>query len=189
MSEESNLPEVPSAKGKGLAGKVMQWLTILTVVGGLGTKEFIFPDFFAKKQNEALVESTHKDVQLQLKNFGIKYTKDSAIFVNTVKSMAVENARIKADMLAYKDLLDANTVQTEFNTGIISITNECVFELLKPSVNTEIHSYKYFYTSDHRDRWNIFDDYYESRVLYAIELRTNNRAYYAPWNRSKIKIQ
>ena len=178
--------------------KVLAWVgiasaVIMSVLTPLSQLEF--PEWWQSEQNATVIEhEIHEQLLYLPVKMGAKYTKDSTIFDKRIRLLNAQIVNLKgevlnlnAEIIGLRELNEGTQKQTDFNTQSNSITNDAILELMNPSESN--HTYKHFYTKDKRDRWNIFDDYYESRVLYSIELRTGERAYYVPIFRSKIKIQ
>ena len=82
------------------------------------------------------------------------------------------------------EIQDANQLHRQFNTTAISIISDLTTEMMDKKENNCNWS---FYRTHSGDAWKVFNDKYESRVPYSLDLRSDCRAFYTPIGGSKIK--
>lgn len=177
--------------------KVLAWVGIISaIVMSILTplSQLEFPEWWASEQSATAIEhEVHEQLLLLPTKMGDKYTTDSAIFDKRIRLLNAKIINLKgevlnlnAEIIGLKELNLATQKQTDFNSSALSITNEALSEEMDKKKND--CNYPYLETNG-GDNWNVFADYYDMRVLYSIDLRSDCRAYYTPIFRSKIKIQ
>ena len=115
-----------------------------------------------------------------------KYKVDSARFYNRIRKLESDVRHLREQTKTYEDLIEGTQKQTDFNTKALSITNDALSEEMDRKKNA--CDWEYLETNG-GDNWQIFNDYYESRIIYSVHLRSNCRAYYTPIFRDKIEIK
>ena len=63
-------------------------------------------------------------------------------------------------------------------------------DIIWEEMDLKDHSCEFEYRETNTgDNYGIFDDYYDSRVIYSIDLRSGCRTYYTPIFRGKTQVQ
>jgi len=181
------MKELPSAKGKGTAGKVFQWLIIVSMAGGL-INQYINPDWLVDAATEDVI---HNDVDALkdtikaelLREFKEKIDKSD-------KEHAICNAKLVKLQKQINDLnkkVESIDKHTNFNTQALSIHSDILWEELDEAIDNNCNfPYR---ESNTKDNYGQFEDSYNSRVIYSVDLRSGCRAYYTPIFGNKTKIQ
>lgn len=174
------------AKGTSTVVKVFNWILTLSMAGGLITT-YVDPSIII---DMATADVIHHDVEALQDTIKKQLTLEFGKEIEEAKSVHSKlRSRIhflETQNKTHADLFEGVQKQTDFNTKAISITNEALYE----EMDTKIHdcTIKYRETNG-GDNWYLVDDWYNSRMLYSVDLRTGCRAYYTPFFREKTKIQ
>lgn len=108
-----------------------------------------------------------------------KQIKHVKIIAAKAASKSVELDR-KIDVMI--EIQDANQLHRQFNTNVSSIQSDLLCEMMEKKSN----SCNWIYYKTHNgDAWKVFNDKYESRVPYSLDLRSGCRAFYTPLGGSK----
>ena len=178
--------ELPSAKGKGTAGKVFQW--IVTVGLALSTiNTYVNPEFLAQAADKAFIT---KEVEDKYAHSELR-RRDSVFIAEEFKKI-YNKLRVNRNvtntnqllLVKNKQTIDSNTKHTDFNTQGISIISDLTTEMMERKKDACDWVY---YKTHEGDNWKVFPDVYHSRIPYSLDLRSNCRAYYTPINGSKTK--
>lgn len=172
------------------SGTSLRWIgiisaLIMSVLTPLSQLEF--PEWWSsEKDSKAIKHEIHEQLLNLPSKMGEKYSKDSARFENKIFLQRVEIVNLKKEIASLGDTIKLIDRQVNFNTQLISITNEAVIEEMDKKVNSCDWVY---YKTNEGDNWSIFNDLYNCRALYSVDLRSDCRAYYTPLFREKTKIQ
>ena len=172
-----------SSKIGGLIGVISA--IVISVLTPLSQLEF--PEWWSQEKDAKAIEHEVHEQLLALPNkMGEKYSKDSIRFENKLFLQRAEIVNLNKEIQSLNDTIIIVRKQVNFNTQVISITNEAVIEEMDKKQNNCNWVY---YETNGGDNWSIFNERYNCRVLYSIDLRSDCRAYYTPLFREKTKIQ
>jgi hypothetical protein len=183
--------ELPDAKGKGTAGKVFQWLVIVSMAASI-INQYVNPEYLAIAADKALI---HNEVGEAVANSHDKEVEDLEESLAKVRAsntrahklittLERKTLSLENQIATVIEIQDANQLHRQFNTQAISIVCDAVTEEMDKKENACGWA---FYETNGGDNWNIFTDKYESNILYSVDLRTDCRAFYTPIFGSKTK--
>ena len=178
--------QLPDSKGS-TAGKVLQWLFIISTAGTMLTAIIdpsIIMDMATKKEIKHDVEALKDTIKADLLvEFGERIKTSEATHAKLRSRIHFLEKQVKT----YDDLFEGLDKHTKFNTMAISVTNDALYEEMDVR-EQDVCPLKYRETNG-GDNWYLVDDWYDSRILYSLDVRTGCRAYYTPFFREKTKLE
>jgi vacuolar-type H+-ATPase subunit E/Vma4 len=185
--------ELPDAKGKGMVGKVFQWVFLISTALGVVT-QYVHPEWLADATTEAVIhndveelkEEVEADLILKFQDKMDKADNEHNQCLSKIARLNTKIESLQSQIKSYDSILEGLEKHAQFNTLMSSITNEALIEEMDKR-NRECNYI--YYETNQKDNWGIFDDWYNSRVLYSLELKSDCRVYYTPIFREKVKIQ
>ena len=152
------------------------------------------PDLIMKKVEQTFIHNEVEEATNNSYATSPLRRKDSLYIADLeykVRALSVKVAKITSRVAEVEQenkdqtlLIEANEKHSQFNTIATSIACDAIKEEMDKKENGCGWTY---YETNGGDNWNIFPDYYESSILYSVDLRSECRAYYTPIFRSKIK--
>ena len=187
MSEE--LDEIEKlSKGVPIWVKSIVFIIVATAISFSTYKAVLmewFPEMFTIEADEAMIHNEVDHLKEEVsKELVLKFQEQLTIAEKEHNRNRAEIVALRQEINSYKDLFEGLQKQTDFNTQVLSITNQVVIEELDAKQNDCGFTY---YESNTKDNWAIFKDYYDCQVIYSVDLRSGCRAFYTPIFRSKIQ--